>query len=173
MIGKELDRDDEDGAMAVATQGRHEVREVGLHPFTGFVTGALPAELPAVRIQSRSGGNRFGRLPELREVLRLLIRDAAWQAVRGQKDGDIRTLVSRETIERLGDTLGDGIDERRLTMPGARDVNLRRTVAQSRARRIDGPVVPAHDQRRVLGREDDPDDPLDPVVGEVAEGRLD
>ena len=46
MIGKELDRDDEDGAMAVATQGRHEVREVGLHPFTRFVTGALPAELP-------------------------------------------------------------------------------------------------------------------------------
>jgi hypothetical protein len=49
VVGQELDRRDEDAPVALRRELRHEIGEVGRHPLTRLVAGALPAERPALR----------------------------------------------------------------------------------------------------------------------------
>ena len=135
---------------------RHQVGEVGLHPFARLVAGALPAERPVVDPPARPRGDGVGGRAELGEVVRLLVGDSARQAVGGQQDRPSRR-ARRPAAPRAPRGSDRPARRRRPARRARRPATLTSgaTSPDRRPRRLDRRGVAAHQQRRVLRREDD------------------
>ena len=173
MVGQELDRDHQDGTPAGGRDLGHQVGKIGLHPLPRLMASALPAERPILVRQPGFRGDSCGGRPQLAEVVRLLLGNPLGQAVGGHQDADGRAILGRKPVERCADSIREGGDERGLSVPGTRDADLWRRVAQGRPRRLDRRGISVHQQRRVLRREDDRGDPTRARIRERFQGRQD
>src|SRR4051812_2804499 len=157
VVGEELDRRDDDRPMPFARERGHQVGKVRLHPFARLVPCALPAERPPRAIDAGAVRDLGRRRRELVEIIALVLGDPAGQAVGRQQDRGAGSLVLRQPRDRLADTIRDGIEERGTHVPGSRDGDVRGTFAKLRPPGPDVARVAAHEEWRVLRREDDPD----------------
>ncbi len=57
MVRQELDRRHQDAAVTLRRKTGHQIGEVGLHPLARLAAGALPAEGPALAVETGGLGH--------------------------------------------------------------------------------------------------------------------